>query len=117
MTPECGQTRYGECLDTVNEFIADESTEPAGDSVVTESQSTGSSARLAANLSSKHCTNPANSFAIIIPTHRSTRFNVVTTTTKKAVITDHRLLRYCHLGSYSKHPKSSPVRPLASNCY
>ena len=45
-TSECGQTLYGECLDTVNEFVADESTEPADDSVVTQSQSTGSNARL-----------------------------------------------------------------------
>jgi len=46
MTSECGQTLYGECLDTVNEFVADESTEPTDDSVVTQSPSTGSSARL-----------------------------------------------------------------------
>jgi len=46
MTSECGQTLYGECLDTVNEFVADESTEPADDSVVMQSQLTGSSARL-----------------------------------------------------------------------
>jgi len=46
MTSECLQILYRECLDTVNEFIADESTEPADDSAVTQSQSTGSSARL-----------------------------------------------------------------------
>jgi len=41
----------------------------------------------------------------------------VTAITNKAVI-DHRLHpRCCHLGSYFKRPKSSPVRSLACNWY
>ena len=40
-----------------------------------------------------------------------------TLTTNKPVIDCRLRPRCCHLGSYSKRPKSSPVRPLACNWY
>jgi len=43
--------------------------------------------------------------------------NLDTTEVSKAVIDCRLRPRCCHLGSYFKHPKSSPVRSLACNWY
>ena len=111
MTSECGQTLYGECLDTVNELVADESTEPVNDCCH------------AVSVDWQQCT-PRHELVVetLQEPRQQLRHHYTYTSAAQGSMwsSDHNNKQGSHTQQtphLGKHLKSSPVRLLAYNCY